>query len=109
LTILPNTTSTVYGVLTVQANETASLGSSERRPFAPVAVLAIALFCGGFRKRKRLATVMLVILSAVGASMMTGCQSNLTQGVTHTSTFTLTATSGTVVHTYTITLNVNNH
>jgi Chitobiase/beta-hexosaminidase C-terminal domain len=109
LTILPNTTDTVFGVLIVQANETASLAPSERRTFAPVAVLAIVLFFGGFRKRRRLVTAMLVMLAAIGASMMTGCQSDLTQGATHTSTFTLTATSGTVVHNYTITLNVNNH
>jgi hypothetical protein len=99
----------VYGFLTVQANETASLSHPDMRPFAPITALAIALFFSGFRKRKRLATVMLVILSAVGVSMITGCTSNLTQGATHTSTFTLTATSGTVVHNYTITLNVNNH
>jgi len=109
LTILPNTTNTVYGVLTIEANETASLNSQEMRHFAPVAALAIAFFLGGFGKRKRLATVMLVMLAAVGTSMTTGCDSTLTQGATHTSTFTLTATSGTVVHNYTITLNVNNH
>jgi len=108
LTIPANTTATVYGTMIIQANETASLSHSERRPFVPVAALALALFFGGFRKRKRLTMVMLVILSAVGASMMTGCTSSLVQGATHTSTFTLTATSGTVVHTYTITLNVNN-
>jgi hypothetical protein len=101
-------TSTVYGTMVVQANETASLNHSDRRPFAPVAALAITLFLGGFRKRKRLVTVMLVILSAVGASMMTGCGSSSSSGKTHTSTFTLTGTSGTVVHTVTITLDVNN-
>ena len=100
---MPNTTDTVYGVLIIQANETASLTPLERRPFAPVAVLAIALFFGGFRKRKRLVTTMLVMLAAVGTFMMTGCNSTLTQGATHTSTFTLSATSGTVVH------NIHNH
>jgi len=109
LTILPNTTDTVYGALVIQASETASLGHPDRRPFAPVAVLAIALFFGGFRKRKRLVMVTLLMLSAIGASMMTGCSSSsITTSKTHTSTFTLTATSGTVVHTTTITLVVNN-
>jgi hypothetical protein len=104
-----NPNGTVYGTFIIQANETSSLAPLGRRTFAPAAVLAIALFFGGFRKRKRLVTMMLVLLAAVGASMMTGCQSDITQGATHTSTFTLTATAGTVVHTYTITLNVNNH
>ncbi len=107
-TSLTQPTATVYGALIVQANETASLNHSDGRPFAPVAVLAIGLFFGGFRKCKRLVTVMLVILSAVGASMMIGCGSSSSLGKTHTSTFTLTATSGTVVHTATITLDVNN-
>jgi len=108
LTIPLNTTATVYGTIIVQANEAASLGHSDRHPFAPFTVLAAALLFGGFRKRKRLVLVMVVMLSAVGASMLTGCSDTSTLGKTHTSTFTLTATSGAVVHTTTITLDVNN-
>ncbi|MDR3734101.1 MAG: chitobiase/beta-hexosaminidase C-terminal domain-containing protein [Acidobacteriaceae bacterium] len=108
LTIPANTTATVYGAVIVQANETASLGHSDRRHFVPVTVLAVTLLFCSFRKRKRLGLVMLVMLSAVGVSMMTGCNSPSTSGNTHSSTFTLTATSGSIVHNITITLNVNN-
>ena len=70
--------------------------------------MAFVLFLGGFRKRKRLATLMLLVLSAVGVSMMSGCSEASLTGKTHTSTFTLTATSGSLVHTQTITLTVDN-
>jgi sugar lactone lactonase YvrE len=99
----------VYGSLIIQANETASLIQPGARPFAvPGTAFALVLFFGGLRKRKRLATLMLLILGAVGASMMSGCSEVTLTGKTHTSTFTLTATSGSVVHTQTITLNVDN-
>jgi hypothetical protein len=101
-------TTTVYGTVIVQVNQTASLDHREKRPFAPaVPVMAVALFFG-FRKRKRLAIVMVLMLGAIGASMITGCGSTSTTGKTNSSTFTLTTTSGSVTHSQTITLVVNN-
>ena len=50
----------------------------------------------------------LLMLGALGTSMMTGCGEVSLIGKMHTSTFTLTATSGSVTHSQTITLNVDN-
>jgi hypothetical protein len=99
----------VYGTMIIQANETAELMYPGARPFAiPGAVLATLFLFGGLRKRKRLATLMLLLVGALGASLMTGCSEVTLTGTTHTSTFTLTATSGSVTHSQTITLNVDN-
>ena len=99
----------VYGTVIVQASETASLTYPGTGIFALSGTgLAMVFYFGGFRKRKRLATFMLLAFGAIGVSMMSGCGETLTMGKVHTSTFTLTATSGSVVHTQTITLNVNN-
>jgi len=99
----------VYGTLIIQANEKASLDRPGAGPFAlSGGVLAALLVFGGFRKRKRLATLMLLLLGMVGAAAVSGCGQGNAEGITHTSTFTLTATSGSVTHSQTITLNVNN-
>jgi hypothetical protein len=104
---IPNT-STVYGTVQVQVNEQIWLGQREKGPFAPAVPVVAAAMLFGFRKRKRLAIVMVLMLGAIGASMITGCGDPSTTGKTQTSTFTLTATSGSVVHSQTITLVVNN-
>lgn len=99
----------VYGTVIVQASETASLSYHSLRTFAlSGSGLAMVFFFGGFRKRKRLGTLMLLMLGALGTSMMTGCGEVSLIGKMHTSTFTLTATSGSVTHSQTITLNVDN-
>jgi sugar lactone lactonase YvrE len=109
LTVMVSGGSATLSTLIVQASEVASSGRSERGPFVPVTTLAVTVFFIGFRKRKRLPTVMLLILSAVGAGMISGCSSSsANSSKTHSSTFTVTATSGSVVHTATITLVVNN-
>jgi len=98
---------TVYATLQINAQESASLGHSGRSPFAPVTALAATVLCFGFRRRKRLATLFLVILSVAAASSITGCSS--TGAVkTHSDTFTLTATSGSITHSTQISLVVNN-
>jgi hypothetical protein len=99
----------VYGTMIIQANETASLTYPGARAFAVSGTsLALLLFVGGFRKRKRLATLVLLLFAALGASLMTGCSEVTLSGKTHMSTFTLTATSGSVTHSQMITLNVDN-
>ncbi len=110
LTVMVSGSTSSLSTLIVQANEVASSGHSERGPFVPATTLAVTVFFIGFRKRKRLPTVMLLMLSAVGVGMISGCSSSSASSSTktHTSTFTVTATSGIVVHTATITLVVNN-
>jgi hypothetical protein len=99
----------VYGTMIIQASETAALAYPGARNFAlPGTALAALLFFGGFRRRRRLATLLLLLAGALGASTLSGCGETILTGTTHTSTFTLTATSGSVVHSQTITLNVDN-
>ena len=102
-----NPTGVYYGTMNVYASETASL-RHRGRDLAPISFLAFAVFLGGLRKRKRLATLMLLMLAAIGTSMVSGCSDASLTGKAHTSTFTLTATSGSIVHTQTITLTVDN-
>jgi hypothetical protein len=77
-------------------------------PYAPAATLAFAGLLFGVRKHKRLLLVLLLTLSAAGAGLISGCTSSTS--ALSKSTFTLTATSasGSVVHSQTITLIVNN-
>jgi len=104
---------TGYSALTIHTTGTASLGSPGKLPFAPkgpyapVGALAVAVFLFSIRKRKRLLMVVLVMASAAGASLLNGCSSSSASSLQPT-TFTLTATSGSVVHSQTITLIVNN-
>jgi hypothetical protein len=99
----------VYGTLVIQANEQqTALNSQGARSLAPVGTLAVAIFVGLFRKRKRFIMMIVLVLGAISASVMAGCTDPSTTGKIHSSTFTLTATSGSIVHTTTITLNVNN-
>jgi hypothetical protein len=44
-------------------------GVQKEGPFLPITTLAVTVFFIGFRRRKRLPTVMLLILSAGGASL----------------------------------------
>jgi hypothetical protein len=105
---------TGYSSLTIQ---TASASTTSARngklpivpkgSYAPVGTLAVAALLFGLRRRRRLLMVVLLVLSAAGATLATGC--NASPNALKSSTFTLTATSGTVVHTATITLVVNNY
>ncbi len=101
-----NPNGTYYGTFNIYANETASLSQHDK--LAPIMAVVFLLSMGGFRKRKRLAGLMLLLVTAVAAATLSGCSETTLTGKTHTSTFTLTATAGGVVHTQTITLNVDN-
>ena len=103
-----NSTATVYGTLIVQANETADLQPGSHPFERGGIVLAGLLFVFGLRKRKRLATLLLLFVAAAGLTLMSGCGAASLTGTTHMSTFTFTATSGSVVHSQTVTLNVDN-
>jgi hypothetical protein len=106
---------TGYSALTIQTAATsASLRNPGQRPFAPhgpyapVGTLAVAALLFGIRKRKRLLLMVVLVLGTAGAGMLGGCASESLTDVISTTTFTLTATSGSVVHTQPITLIVNN-
>ena len=104
---------TGFTSLTIQTAATsASSGHSAKWPFmpagpyAPVGTLAAAAMLFGVRRRKCLLMVLLLVLSATGACMLGGCGSS--SAALKSSTFTVNATSGAVVHTVTITLIPNN-
>ena len=104
---------TGYSALTIQTAATsASIRNFGQRPFtphspyAPVGTLTVAALLFGIRKRKRLLLMVVLVLGTAGVGMLGGCASSNVSLPTHT--FTLTATSGSVVHTQTITLVVNN-
>lgn len=98
-----------YASVVIHANETASLSDPRWHPFeGGGVVLALAVFFGGFRKRKRFATIALLVLAGAGATMISGCSQGVSMGKVHSSTFNLVATAGSVVHTQSIALNVNN-
>ena len=99
-------TTTQYATLYVKVNQTSAANQMKQSLFAPATALAALLCCFGLRKRRRLLIVVLLVLTGVGMSLMTACSSASTKG--KTSTFTITGTSGSIVHTQTITLNVTN-
>ena len=99
-------TTTQYSIFTINTLEVTAAKNSKTSPLLPITSLAAVLCLFGFRKRNRLLMVVLLILSAAGIGMMSGCTSAI--GKTHASTFTVTGTSGAIVHTLTITVNVNN-
>lgn len=104
---------TGFTSLTIQtAATTASSGHPGGRPFmpkgpyAPAGTLAVAALLFGVRKRKGLLMLVLLMLSAGGAGLVSGCGSN--GAALKGSTFTVNATAGTVVHSVTVTLIPNN-
>jgi hypothetical protein len=102
-----NTTLTVS---TSQAS--AALSPKSHSPF-PGATLAAALCCIGWRKRRRLPSMSTLMMVMLGLGLLSGCgvdsPANPSQTVpkSTTSTVTITATSGALSHTTTLTLIVN--
>jgi hypothetical protein len=64
------------------------------RSFVPGVVLAFSLCLLGFRKRRHLQSLLLLVVTLIGLGMTTGCGSNLTSGAGTPSTVTLTGISG---------------
>jgi N-acetylneuraminic acid mutarotase len=99
--------------LTIATSATTASLRSNRRPLFPTALVA-ALFCFGFKKRRRLQTLLLLTVSLIGLGLLNGCgggSSGSTSGggksQSVTSTINVTATSGSLQHTAAISLTVN--
>jgi Chitobiase/beta-hexosaminidase C-terminal domain len=98
-------TSTLF----IEPNAIASAKHPGASPFLPTATLATVLCFFGFRKRSRLLTVVLLVLSAAGLCVLNGCSSSAVPPIANTtSTITVTGTSGTTVRSATFTLVVTN-
>lgn len=110
--VLPSTaliSGVAYGSLVINVNQTTSMNRPGSVPFAPPAVFfGLTLALCSFRKRKRLAALMLLVFASLGVSALSGCGSGSVTGGIKTSTFTLNETSGGITHSQTITLNVSN-
>jgi N-acetylneuraminic acid mutarotase len=107
----PGTTSTT---LTVNTSATTASLHHILRPLFPGTVLAVALCCFGFKKRRRLQMLLLTVsfvglglLSACGSGTDVGGGSGGTRSAPVTSIVTVTATSGALSHSTTFTLTVN--
>jgi hypothetical protein len=74
-------------------------------PLVPEATLALALCFLGFRKRRGLQILLLMVIGVVGVSMLSGCGSS--SPGTSTSTVTVTATAGSVSSKTTVSVTVN--
>jgi hypothetical protein len=111
-TVTPSGGANASTRLTVSASATAALHRS-RGPFFPEAALAVAFFCFGWRKRRRLRILLLLTAMAAGLSLLDACggggssSSGPPPVQPVTSTVTVTATSGALQQTTTFSLTVN--
>jgi N-acetylneuraminic acid mutarotase len=101
----PNTTDTMLTV--TAAPETAALDRNGR-PLLPATALAAILCCIGWKRRRRIQTLLLMALAGIGFSLLSGCVVHYTpHDLPVTSTVTVTATSGALQHSTTFSLTVN--
>jgi hypothetical protein len=94
--------------LSISPSSTTTAMNHKSGPLFPAATLAIALCFLGFRKRGRLQLLVLLVASAAGFALLSGCGSSSSTTTTKaaTSTVTVTATSGTVQQTTTFSVKV---
>jgi hypothetical protein len=98
--------------MVVSAKAATESKTRKRGPLSPLIPGAAAIVLCGFGGRKRVRTKMLSMfaLSVVGVSLMAGCgtpvESQKASGPPVTSMVTVTATSGTIQHTATLSLTV---
>lgn len=89
-------------VLTVSAQTTSAALHRDANPLFPGSVLAVALCFIGWKKRRGLQLLLLLVVSVVGLGLLNGCGGatfNSTTKPPVTATITVTATSGSLQHT----------
>jgi sugar lactone lactonase YvrE len=88
----------VATTISISPSTTSSLGSSHSRTYLPIGTLAVALCFFGLRKRNRLQLLLLAVVALAGFGLVTGCGGSSTPSATTgtQSTITVTATSGSV-------------
>jgi N-acetylneuraminic acid mutarotase len=108
LQIVPTNPYTTYTTLTVTtARETTALNRNGR-PLLPATGLAALLCCIGWKRRRRIQTMLLLALVGIGFSLLSGCIV-VYNPHEEPSTYpvTVTGTSGTLTHSATLSLTVN--
>ena len=111
-TVTPSGQAAVTTTLTVTTAATSASLHRNRQPLFPAVALAGALCLIGFRKRGSLQFMFLLGLSVAGFGLLSGCGggssgSGSSKPPPVISTVTVTATSGSLVHTATFSLTVN--
>ncbi len=91
--------------LTINYSTVATL-YNQGRPMFPGASLAVALCFLGWKKRRSLQMLLLVVVSLIGLTVLSGCGGSSTPAAS-TSTVTVTATSGSLSHSAVFSLTVN--
>ena len=105
------TPSGIYSVTSVLSIQTAVLSSSAHThpgPMLPAATLALALCLFGLRKRRGAKIALLMLIGAMGFNVLSGCSGSTTPAVaSSTNVITVTATSGTIQQSGTLTLTIH--
>jgi N-acetylneuraminic acid mutarotase len=108
LETLPTDVDVTYTKLTVTTSASTAANGRGRSLIVPGSALAVAFCFLGIKKRRRISMLVLLAVSGLGLSLLSGCTATLlfnTRPVT--STVTVTATSGSLQHTETFSLTVN--
>ncbi len=90
--------------VTISTGQTAML-RHRSNPLVPEATLALAICFLGFRKRRGLQILLLIVVGVLGTSMLSGCGSS--GPGTSTSTVTVTATAGSISSKTTVSVTMN--
>jgi hypothetical protein len=100
----------VSTTLKLTASSSAAVLGRDGRPLSPWAMLAGALCCfSGWKMKRRLQILILITVSAIGLSLLNGCNSMniVSKSQSSSSTITVAATSGSLQHTTQFTLTLN--
>jgi hypothetical protein len=101
----PSGSTTMSTTLTVVSSGQSEAHQRDTQPTIPAATLALVLCCLGWRKRKTLQLLCLLMLGVIGLTVLAGCASFTVRPQSLvTSTVTVTATSGSLQHAATFSL-----
>jgi N-acetylneuraminic acid mutarotase len=105
---LPTNPVTSFVKMTVTTSSSAATSDRGRSLIIPGSALAVAFCFLGIKKRRRIAMLLLLTVSGLGLSLLSGCTATLIfNDRPVTSTVTVTGTSGSLQHTETFLLTVN--
>jgi hypothetical protein len=105
--VVPTPPDITYTTLTVNTSAPTAGLHFNRRPLLAGSVFAVALCCFGWKKRRRLETLVLLTVSLATLSLFTGCGAVFVSGGSSAHPVTVTATSGSLSHSSTFLLTVN--
>jgi hypothetical protein len=104
--ITPTANNTATSTLTFTSSTTNAALRHKGMPLFPETTLAALLCCLGWKKRRPLQTLLLLMAGVIGLGLLNGCGGSSAPQPT-TSTITVTATAGTLQQSTTVSLTVN--